>query len=224
MPRINVNEVENYNTSSSGEFFSLKNDKDTAVVHFLAETIDDLDILVVHKVKVGDKYKNINCLRRAGEPIDNCPLCAAGYKQDVRVFVQLYDVNEDKVKIWDRGRSFVRQLEPFARRTKILYTNPFEIERQGAAGDMKTTYGIFPLEVNEDYPAITADDLPERVEICGPEKSIVLDKSYDELVNFVETGSFETVSQPVRRNSAPTYTQQSRQPEQSQPRTSRRMY
>ena len=109
MARIRPEDADKYQ-NTGGEFFTLKDDKDTAVVYFMAETVEDLDIYVIHKVDEGDKTRNVNCLRLAGEPVDTCPLCAAGMKPEVRVFVQLYDINEDKVKIWDRGKTFLQMI------------------------------------------------------------------------------------------------------------------
>lgn len=189
MSRINPNDLEKYQApSNSSEFFSLKNDKDTAVVHFLAETTDDLDIFVVHKVKDGEKFRYVNCLRQAGEPVDNCPLCAAGLKPEVRIFAQMYDVKDKKVKIWDRGRTFLKLLEPFGRRIKPLFKRPFEIERNGVAGDMKTTYGIFALEPDNNYPEMTLEQLPQKVEVSGREKTIILERTPEELKAFLKTG------------------------------------
>jgi len=189
MSRINPNDLEKYQApSNSSEFFSLKNDKDTAVVHFLAETTDDLDIFVVHKVKDGDKFRYVNCLRQAGDPVDHCPLCAAGLKPEVRIFAQMYDVKDKKVKIWDRGRTFLKLLEPFGRRIKPLFKRPFEIERNGVAGDMKTTYGIFALEPDTNYPEMTLEQLPEKVDISGREKTIILERTPEELKAFLKTG------------------------------------
>lgn len=185
--RININEVDNYNTSNNSEFFTLKNDKDTATVHFLAESIDDLDVLVVHKIKDGDKDRYVSCLRHAGDPIDYCPLCNAGLKPDVRVFVQMYDVESKTVKVWDRGKSVLKLIEPFARRVKPLFKQPFEIERSGKTGDKQTSYQIFALEPDATLPLITdRKALPEKVEIAGVEKTIVLEKPFEDLEYYVQ--------------------------------------
>lgn len=189
MARINPNEIDKFQTGGQSEFFSLKNDKDVATVHFLAEDLDDLDIFVVHKVKDGERTRYVSCLRAAGDPIDNCPLCASGVKPEVRIFAQMYDVKDEKIKIWDRGKTFLKLLEPFARRVKPLWKKPFEIERNGAAGDIHTTYSIFALEPDETLPEMTEDTLPERVEISAKEGALVLEKTFEELQAYVTTGS-----------------------------------
>ena len=53
MPRISVNDSENYQSSLNGEWFSLKNDKDVARVQFMMDNLDDLDVFACHKVKIG---------------------------------------------------------------------------------------------------------------------------------------------------------------------------
>jgi hypothetical protein len=205
MGRIRPEDADKYQ-NSSGEFFILKDDKDTAVVHFMAETLDDLDIYVIHKVKDGDKTRNVSCLRNAGEPVDNCPLCASGFKPEVRVFAQMYDVNEGKIKVWDRGKSFLQLLEPISRRNPKLYEVPIEIERNGKAGDAKTRYSLFPLVNDENYPIMQPEDFPEPIEICGREKTIVLDKTYEELEDFLNgaslvEGSEQAQEEPKQRQS-----------------------
>lgn len=188
MPRITYKEIENYQSGES-DFFQLKNDKDTTVVHFLAESADDIDVMVVHKTVVGDKNRYINCLRTSSDPIDYCPLCASGNKPMVRVFVQMLDLSDNKIKIWDRGAKILHQIDSLARRVRPLYATPIEIERNGKAGDQKTTYAFYPLANDKNYPERTLEELPERVEICGVEKAIVLEKTYEELEELVSGGA-----------------------------------
>ena len=81
-------------------------DKEIANVHILAKDMDDIDFMVVHKVQVNGVDRYVNCLRKAGDPIDNCPLCAGGSKPTLRLFLQLYDVNDGKLKIDFRSLDF----------------------------------------------------------------------------------------------------------------------
>lgn len=200
MARITVNEIENYQLENTSEFFALKNDKDVATVHFLADSTEDLDVMVVHKVQIDGKNRYVNCLRSAFEPVGSCPLCESGFKVEVRIFIQMYDLASKKIKVWDRGRTFLRVLEPFTRRIKPLYKKAFDIERSGVAGDMKTTYALFP---REDLQELSFEELPEKVEITGTENGIVLNKSFNELYNYVQTGSFDNQpQQPIRRTTS----------------------
>ena len=190
MARISFSEVDDYKgLGGNTEFFRLQNDKDSAFVHFMAENIDDMDILVVHRVKDertgSDRW--VSCLRKAGDPVDDCPLCAMGNKPQLRVFLQLYDIDEKSVKLWDRGKTFLTDLNGYAQRITPLYKRCFEIVRNGKAGDKKTRYQLFPMEPDDEFPELTLEDLPERNEIFGPDK-FVLDKTYDELMEYNETG------------------------------------
>ena len=58
MGRINVNEIDDYQISNSGEFFQLKDDGDSKIVYILAETPDDIEAFVIHKVTIDGKQRN----------------------------------------------------------------------------------------------------------------------------------------------------------------------
>lgn len=191
MPRINPNEINQYQQKSSGsKWFSLKNDNDSEVVHFLYKNTDDLDIYAVHEVVDENGYtKHVNCLRHAGDPIDACPLCASGNKVTAKVFLQMYSVRDDAVKIWVRGPQFLKLLEGHSRRINPLYRTPFEIVRNGVAGDKKTTYTPYPLVADENYPNRELTDLPAKLDLTSPDVDVVKDLTYDDLVNYVRTGT-----------------------------------
>jgi hypothetical protein len=205
MGRINVSEIDDYQISNSGEFFQLKDDGDSKIVYILAETPDDIEAFVIHKVTIDGKQRNVCCLRKAGDPIDYCPLCAAGVKQDVRLFLQLYDTEDGKVKVWDRGKSIIKDVETFFRRNNPLYKAPAEIIRKGAKGDQKTSYTIYPV-ADKNYQEATKDILGYKVEVCAPDKAIILDKTYEELESYLKSGNFGAVSGSVQ----PTQPQVSR--------------
>lgn len=183
MGKIGINEADNYN-NNNGSYFSLKDNGDTAVVRFMYDTIDDVSLDVVHEVEVNGKQRNISCLRTYDEPIDNCPLCKAGFKQKVKLFVPLYLDDKDEVQVWSRGKTFIQQLASLCNRYKPLCSTPFEIERQGKKGDQTTKYQLYPHQTD----GTTMDDLPELPDLST---GIVMDKSFDELSYFVENGTFE---------------------------------
>lgn len=198
MARFNVNDVDNYGGNGGGGFFSLKNDRDVATVRFLYNTIDDVEGYAVHEIEVDGKKRYVNCLRSYNEPVDNCPLCAARYRVLAKLFVMLYDVDADEVKVWDRGKTFMSKLSSLCSRYNPLVSTPFEIERNGKKGDQKTTYETYALETDD----VTLDDLPEVPELLG---SLILDKTYEELEYFLENGEFpseDKVEAPQRRTAA----------------------
>lgn len=199
MPRISVNDSENYQSSLNGEWFSLKNDKDVARVQFMMDNLDDLDVFACHKVKIGDKERYVDCLRTYDEPIDKCPLCAAGIPVKPVRFVIMYQHDDSKVKIWERGKNFIAKLQSLCNRYQPLSDYVFEIERNGKAGDMATRYEIFPMDRVEPVDLTEI----EKPELLG---GLILEKDAEEMDIYLDTGNFpatdETApaeSQPARR-------------------------
>ena len=199
MARIRNDEAEKFVPSSSGEWFALKNDGDTEKVQFLISDTGELDVFTVHKVKIGDKERYVNCIREYGEPLEVCPLCDNEYQLKVARFVVMYSHKDNKIKIWERGKQFISRLEGLANRYYPLHDTVFEIERHGKAGDKQTTYEIYPCP--QDKP-IDISDI-ERPELLG---TIVLDKTAQDMNYFLDNGNFaddsDTVETPVRRRNS----------------------
>ena len=199
MARIRNDEAEKFVPSSSGEWFALKNDGDAEKVQFLISDTGELDVFTVHKVKIGDKERYVNCIREYGEPLDVCPLCDNEYQLKVARFVVMYSHKDNKIKIWERGKQFISRLEGLANRYYPLHDTVFEIERHGKAGDKQTTYEIYPCP--QDKP-IDISDI-ERPELLG---TIVLDKTAQDMNYFLDNGNFaddsDTVETPVRRRNS----------------------
>lgn len=207
MAKIGFNDFNNYGGETNGSFFSLKNDGDTAVVRFMYDTMNDLEGFAVHEVEVDGKKRYVNCLRDYNEPVENCPFCEAKMKVVAKLFVPLYNIDEEEVQTWDRGKTFVTKLsELFAKFTPLVST-PFEIERNGEPGDKKTKYETYELPTDE----VTLEDLPEPPKILG---IVVLDKTYEEMVEFLETGTFPEVVNQEEETPA-------RNPEKDRPVTKR---
>ena len=201
MAKFSVNDAENYGGNGGSNFFSLKNDKDVATVRFMYNTIEDVEGYAVHEVEVDGKKRYVNCLRSYNEPVDKCPLCAARYKVLAKLFVMLYDVDAEEVKVWDRGKTFFSKLSSLCARYNPLVSTPFEIERNGKKGDTKTTYETYALDTDETK----LEDLPEIPELLG---TLILDKTAEELNYFLDNGVFpgsdehEQEEQIARRRSA----------------------
>lgn len=192
MPRISVNDSENYQSSLNGEWFSLKNDKDVARVQFMMDNLDDLDVFACHKVKIRDKERYVDCLRTYDEPIDKCPFCAAGIPVKPVRFVLMYQHDDSKVKIWERGKNFIAKLQSLCNRYQPLSDYVFEIERNGKAGDRATRYEIFPMD-RVDPVDLTEVEKPE---LLG---GLILEKDAEEMDIYLDTGNF-----PATDDSAPT--------------------
>ena len=128
MAKVDFNSMQDdsaYSTSGNGNdvgFFTLRNDKDEAIVRFLCDSTDDFEILTVHDIKVGDKYRKINCIRDFHDPVDACPLCASGTKINQRFFIKMiqYDKVPDpatgnvniipKAVLWERSTAYAKSL------------------------------------------------------------------------------------------------------------------
>lgn len=215
MGRINPNDAEKYDNRGNSSWFSLKNHGDVATVQFMYDTYDDLDIFLTHKVKIDGKERHVNCLRNYGDPIDVCPFCAAGMQAKSSMFVSMYNHDTQEVNIWERGKQFRKTLESLFNRYSPLSDYVFEIERNGAKGDQKTQYTVFPTN-NQPY------DLSEiqKPEFIG---SVILDKTAEDMDHYLAYGEFEEkdnrennyqsennmprrgsrVNEPVSRRSAP---------------------
>lgn len=192
MARFGYNDADNYGNNGTGSsFFQLKNHKDAARVRFLYRTLEDVEGYAVHKVAVGDKERYVNCLREYNEPLDKCPFCKAGLKVQPKLFVKLYNEDAQEVQIWERGKTFFKNLSGFASRYNPLCNKVIEIERDGQKGDMQTRYNFYPSE-----EPMNDFDL-DSVEVSDPIGTIILDKTADDMNYYLDHSSFPTDSQAV---------------------------
>lgn len=134
---------------NGGSYFSLKNDKDFAMVRLMYDSIDQIsdDIYAVHYTDDGKfecKRKNFT------DPITVCPLCKEGNKPKAVVFLKLYNEDAKQAQVWEKSYQwFNNNLVPSL--TEVLNDNPnakivsfpIKIVRNGASGDLKTVYNLF---------------------------------------------------------------------------------
>lgn len=198
MGRFGANEVDNYGGNGGSSFFTLKNDKDTARVRFMYNGMEDVVGYAVHEVEVDGKRRYVNCLREYNEPKSKCPLCASNNFQRAKLYVPLYDIDENEVKIWERGKNFFSKISSvcarYASGNTPLVSHTFDIERNGKKGDTQTTYEIYETGCDET----TLEDLPEVPDVLG---SIILDKSADDLDFYLSEGYFpNNDGAPTRSN------------------------
>lgn len=146
MARITNEQADKYYSGGSSEWFQLKNDGDVARVQFMFDSIEDIPTFSTHRIKLGDKERQVDCLRMPGDPIEKCPLCEAGIPARAARFVIMYQLDDQKVKIWERGRQFISKLQGLINRYSPLSEHVFEIERHGRAGDQSTKYEIYPVD------------------------------------------------------------------------------
>lgn len=194
MPRFSFEDADKYGGNSGGRtnFFSLKDDGDKAYVHILGNDMNDFPGYAVHRVPIGDSFRYVNCLREAGAPVTDCPFCAKG-KSDpeiskvwAKLFIPLYDCDTDEVKIWERGKTFFRDLASFCSHNPNASEVVTEIERRGRKGDTSTTYGLYATKEEDNFNIENVrDDIPN---ILG---DIVLDKTYEEMEYYLSHGDFQ---------------------------------
>ena len=198
MGRVSISKSGSYGSASANGFFSLADDKDSAVVTFLYEEEDgsDMDYFVVHQVEVDgrNRYVNCNAISEDGEGIhpENCPLCEEGYPRIEKLFLQLYNENTGQVETWDRGRSYVQKIVTLINKYGPLVNQPFEIIRSGKKGDQRTTYEFFPESPNDE---VTLDDFPEKSELLG---TLILDLDEDQMFDVID-GKFTLEDNSNRR-------------------------
>lgn len=210
MARLNyqdAKEMANKNGGFDFKFFSLK-DRETIKIRFLVSKIEDVDSHSVHNLTLPDgKKKNIECLRQPNEPVQNCPLCAMGNKPRARIYLNVVDEKTHELMVWERSAQFLDTLEGYLQRYGDLRDYIFEVERKGTGLD--TEYLIYPLGQSM-IPDKSV--LPEPISVEG---KLILDKSFQELSNYVATGVLPDSTAPTpqtqpelqRRDTAPQYNQ-----------------
>ena len=162
-------------TGKQGAFFSLANDKDSAVVRFLigSELKAEKDWFIVHQVEIEGVKRWVQCSEE-----HDCPLCLSGNKPQLKLFLQLVDARDNLLKTWERGNTFIPKIQGLMNKYGDLWERKFEIERHGKKGDMKTIYEVYPLD--KDTP--NRDELPEKQNLLG---TLILQKSHGEMRQMI---------------------------------------
>ena len=197
MARFNAENADKYGGQGGGGYFSLKDDKDVAKVRFMYNSIDDVVGYACHQVMIDDKKRWVNCLREYNEPKDKCPFCRENMYTSAKLFVPLYNIDEDKTQVWERGKKFISKISSICARYPNVVSHVFEIERNGKKGDTSTTYEIYEIDKDDT----TMEDLPEQNDVLG---TVILDKSADDMEFFLDNGYFppDEDDTPVRRRAS----------------------
>ena len=148
----NNNRNNNTNEQPRGKYvgyFSLKNDKDQAVVRIMVDSPEQLKIMAIHRVTVDGRLRAVNCMRDPKDPTEACPFCAADKRLEYRVYIPLIEyTRDDQGKIVPRARMLERSALYADTITYLinnygpLSDNIFKIVRNGEAGSKNTTYDI----------------------------------------------------------------------------------
>lgn len=191
------------NNQNQVGFFQLKNDGDTAIVRIMHDSIEDFDLLSVHTLQMGNKYRKVNCLRSSPyDPIENCPFCEISKPVSGRFFVHLLQYDRDaqgnlviKPVIWDRAKSqFAPKLKSLIEEYGPLSQRLFKIKRTGAAGATNTTYDLIPCdrEIFNDSNYPNKPDAFSNYDVLG---TMVLNKTAPEMITYIQTGNFPNPNQ-----------------------------
>lgn len=192
------------------DFFNLRNDGDEAIVRIMHDNVESFNIYAVHNITVGGKYRKINCIRNPQDAVEMCPLCNTGNNISTRIFINMIQYNLDPQTqtmvgtpvVWERSTSYATKLRNLIDEYGPLSESLFKIKRNGAAGSMDTTYDIFycspKVYTDASYPPV--QDAFSDYDALG---SIILNKNYQEIVSFVQTGTFPGTQQPASEQPAP---------------------
>lgn len=179
MAKVNARQAnETFKPMDNGtEFFSLKNDMDTATVRFLYDNENDLDTYIVHQVEINGKKRYVDCLQ------EDCPLCKSGNRPKLKLFLQLLDTRDDKVKLWERGQKFIPTILGVFNKYGEICNREYDVERHGEKGSTSTTYALYALDRDDKK----LSDLPERKNLEG---GYIIEMTKSEMEKFIETGTY----------------------------------
>ena len=200
MARMTFEQASSFQNSVNSnyvQFFSLRDDGDEAVVRIMHDDVSSFDILSVHPVTVGDKYRSASCIRNdPHDPLDNCPLCKAGVQLRNVIYIHLIEYVQNEqgaivpvMKVWERSLSYATRLKDMITEYGPLSQCVFKIRRSGRAGSRDTSYNILfanpQIYSPANYPI--PEDAFKEFTALG---TCVLDKNFQELNVYCSTGSF----------------------------------
>jgi len=198
MAKINFDQINSGNDGSDFRvgFFNLKNDGDEAIVRIMHDDTSSFDLVTTHPIQIGNKYRRVNCIRDPRDPMDNCPLCKSGAKVQQRFYIHLIQYVKDdngniipQAKIWERSASYAVTIKNLIDEYGPLSDCIFKIRRNGEAGSMNTTYSILYGNPQVYRPEFYPKDasLFEGYSVVG---NAVMDRSFEEISEFIATGEF----------------------------------
>ena len=190
--------LENHKSVGNNEFFTLADDKDTAIVRFLYSSMDELDWAVVHEVDISGKKRWVECTEE-----EACPCCSKLGRPALKLFIQMVQKGkEDTVVTWERGQRFIPIMQQQFNEYGDLTQHVFEIERNGAKGDSNTTYKINHIGASP----VDMEALPERQQFITTDgDGFILQKTHDEMTELLSANfQYQPVNNPSPRQGATT--------------------
>lgn len=191
-------------------YFTLKNDKDYAIVRIMHDSPEDFDMVKGHRMTVRDKLRLVNCLREDNEAVEKCPLCAAGKKTEEKIYIHLIEYTTDEnnqvvatPKVWERSAGFANTLLNYINEYGPLSDVVLKITRNGAAGSKKTSYDIMMANPNVYRPEI----YPKKSELFEGYKAVgtaVINYKAETLMDLLSQSPMEAAT-PRTYTAAPAY-------------------
>lgn len=218
MPKISFNEaIASEGTGRNNnnvQFFSLKNDGDSAIVRIMYDSVDDFEIYPTHGITVNGKFRKVACLRGPHDDIDKCPLCASNAAIGNSFYIRMLKYTNDETGklniepvIWERTVSYAKRLAALINDYGKLSDYIFKITRRGAAGSQSTTY-----DINLANPSVyTNAAFPKDNDVFSSYKVLgaaLMNKDASEMNTFITTGSFPMKQQENNNTQVPAVNQQ----------------
>lgn len=192
-------------------YFALKEDNEACIVRFNIGSLDDITVVSKHTVKNKEgKARIISCLRSdPTQPLDDCPLCAAGEKVAFRAYIPLVYYSQDEenntttpvAALWEQAPKIRDTLKTFLDDYGDLRDYLFKIVRHGKKGDTGTTYTILPANAKIYTEEVFKKDFSGFDHLDF--ERFVATKTADEMNQFLEEGEFpfkKTNNQQVAEN------------------------
>lgn len=204
MAVVNYSSLENGSSFSNRDsrnfgFFSLKNNGDKAVVRILYNDPSEFKVMSVHKERISGKFHTINCVREYNDPVNACPLCLAKGDVQTRFYIPMIQYEKDEsgkvvpqFVVWERSLGYARVVKNLIDEYGPLKDMIFTITRDGEAGDLKTKYNILFAnpKLYPDSEFILDPSICKDAESFSPLGTIVSNKSYEDIDEYVKTGEF----------------------------------
>ncbi|AEW47839.1 single strand DNA binding protein [Clostridium phage phi24R] len=174
------------NNVSSGVYFRLKDNREKAVITFLINNIDEVELDLVHPVKLADgREVNVKCVAELDNDLkvikDTCPLCGEGFKMSEKVAVNVYNHTTKSVQIWQLGKTLIEKLIFLAEKRPDLINHTYEVTRLGAKGDTNTSYEF-------EYLGASDKKVFEGLDLIKKNETVYYEVSNKDLENFLITG------------------------------------
>lgn len=180
-------------------FFILKGNGDSTLVRFLIDNTTDLENFVfeTHKIKIGEYDNKVKCIGK------DC-VCCRESRPSLRVYLPVLNLKTNQVELWERGiaeiKAIINLIEKYGKKHGSLSNCVFEIKRNGAKGDNKTTYSILFEEVDKiDSIDTYISEIPP---LTGRNFRYILDLTAQQQADALVTGTIDWGTKKEESNEA----------------------